>query len=244
MLAKFSFGFALPAIAMATALQAEPVVIKYEGPSPSVYMPGKTLPANSSVELKPGEKLTLLDERGTRILSGPGKFSTSSAASAGKVSNKSLMSIVKTANVRRARTGAVRGTPAPSSAVRLSPNLWFVDISKSGTICAADFSKMQFWRSDVSQDLTLDVKDTKSGATGKITFPKGLSTAAWPSGVNPVDGGSYRIGKSTFTLTQMPLQAEESIENLASGLLAKGCQAQGELLAATFAQAGPARPVG
>jgi hypothetical protein len=244
MLAKFTFGFALPAVAIATALQAEPVIIKYEGASPSAYMPGKKLPPNSSVELKSGEKLTLLDERGTRILSGPGKFSTSSAASAGKVSNKSLMSIVKTANVRRARTGAVRGTPAPTSAVRLSPNLWFVDISKSGTMCAADFSKMQFWRSDVSDTLVLDVKDNKSGATGKITFPKGLSTAPWPSGVNPVDGGSYRIGQSAITLTQMPVQAEEQIENLASGLLAEGCQAQGELLAATFAQAQPARPVG
>jgi hypothetical protein len=244
MLAKFTFGFALPAIAMATALQADPVVIKYEGPASSIYMPGKKLSANSSVELKSGEKLTLLDERGTRILTGPGKFSASSAASAGKVSNKSLMSIVKTANVRRARTGAVRGTPAPTSAVRLSPNLWFVDISKNGTMCVTDFSKMQFWRSDVSEALVLDVKDNKSSASGKITFPKGLSTAAWPSGISPVDGGSYRIGKSAITLTQMPVQADEKIENLASGLLAKGCQAQGELLAATFAQTEPARPVG
>jgi hypothetical protein len=241
MFTKIALGFVLPVIAVCAPLYADPVVIKYEGPSAQVYKPGKKLAAGAAIQLKAGEVLTVLDERGTRVLRGPGKFSASSAASAGKVSNKSLMSIMKTSNVRRARTGAVRGTPVTNAAVRRSPNLWYVDVKKSGTICVADFGKMQFWRSDVTDALTLQLKDSKSGTSGTVSFPKGLSSAGWPANVAPVDGGQYELsggsaGKMALNLVQMPVAAEQPIVEVAAGLLDRGCQAQGELLAETFAQ--------
>jgi hypothetical protein len=240
---KFALGAAAPVILLATPLYADPVVIKYEGPSAQIYKPGKKLAAGAAIQLKSGEVLTVLDERGTRVLRGPGKFSASSAASAGKVSNKSLMSIMKTSNVRRARTGAVRGTPPSSNVMRRSPNLWYIDIKKPGAICVADFGKMQFWRSDVTNEQSLQLKDLKSGKTGNISFPKGLSSAGWPSGVMPVDGGTYELGAAgaadiaAINLVQMPITAEQPLVDVTVGLLDRGCQAQGELLAETFAQA-------
>ncbi len=243
MIKKLALGFVLPAIALAAPIYADPVVIKYEGPSAQVYKPGKKLAAGAMIQLKAGEILTVLDERGTRVLRGPGKFSASSAASAGKVSGKSLMSMMKTSNVRRARTGAVRGTPVTNTVARRSPNLWYVDVKKPGAICVADFGKMQFWRSDVTDALMLQLKDSKTGASGTVSFPKGLSSAGWPANVSPVDGGQYELigggqgGNMKLNLVQMPVAAEEQLVDVAAGLLDRGCQAQGELLAETFAQA-------
>ncbi len=243
MFTKKICGFVLSVAFLASPVLGDPVVIKYEGPSAQSYKPGKKLAVGAAIQLKAGEVLTVLDERGTRVLRGPGKFSASSAASAGKVSNKSLMSIMKTSNVRRARTGAVRGTPTGSTVVRRSPNLWYVDIKKPGTVCVADFGKMQFWRSDVTAEQSLQLKDTKSGMTGIVSFPKGLSSAGWPAGVTPVDGGTYELNGSGSTdiaalkLVQMPVAAEQPLVDVTAGLLDRGCLAQGELLAETFAQA-------
>ena len=241
MITKIAIGFAVTALVAAAPVCADPVVIKYEGPSAQTYKPGKKLAVGAAIQLKTGEILTVLDDRGTRVLRGPGKFSASSATSAGKVSSKSLLSIMKTSNLRRARTGAVRGTPAGNAVVRRSPNLWYVDIKQSGTICVADFGKMQFWRSDVTDAKTLQLKDVKSGVSGTVSFPKGLSSAAWPANVAALDTGHYELsggtaGSTPLHLVQIPVAAEQQLVDVAAGLLERGCQAQGELLAATFTQ--------
>jgi hypothetical protein len=230
------------AFALAPAALAEPMVIKYQGPAGQNYKPGKKLQANQPVTLKAGETLTVLDERGTRTLRGPGTFSTSSAPTANNVGPTSLASLIKTSSVRRARTGAVRGTNTPKVAAR-SPNLWFVDISKSGTICVPDFSRLQLWRADTAQPLKLTA--SSSLASGTANFLKGQPTASWPNQVTPVDGGRYTIMRSggsdavTINLVQLTVNGDEALDKMASNLLSRGCQTQGELLAETFAQADP-----
>jgi hypothetical protein len=225
------------------AAMAEPMVIKYQGPFAQNYKPGKKLPANQTIKLKAGEMLTVLDERGTRNLRGPGTFSTSSAPSAGSVSQTSLASLIKTTSTRRARTGAVRGVNTALTQVR-SPNLWYVDVTKSATICVADFSSLQLWRANTAQSLT--VTATGQGASGMSNFLKGQQTARWPAQLTPVDGGRYTITGSdkgnpvTINLVKLSVKGDEALDNMASNLLSKGCQAQGELLADTFAQADPA----
>jgi hypothetical protein len=236
-------AFTYLAFACAPAAMAEPMVIKYQGPSAQNYKPGKKLPANQSVTLKAGETLTVLDERGTRTLRGPGTFSTSSAANAKSVGPTNLASLIKTSSVRRARTGAVRGNSTVKTAAR-SPNLWFVDIAKGGTICVADFSGLQLWRADTTQPLK--VTATAAGASGTANFLKGQPTANWPSQTPPVEGGRYMIAGSdgrapiTVNLVKMVVQGDEALDVMASNLLSRGCQTQGELLAETFAQADPA----
>ncbi len=243
-LAFVALGFALPAFGLTMAASAGPIVIKYSGPAGQSYKPGTKLPVNGTIKLNAGETLTVLDERGTRILRGPGSFSTSSAVSAGKVASSSLAKIAKTSNVRRARTGAVRGSSSSGAKAR-SPNLWFVDISKSGTSCVADFSQLQFWRSDSSAIFNLSAQDAKSGAKASVSFRKGQSTAAWPSEIAPVDGGRYLIGPAgskdliSVDLVRMQVSGSEQLDILAGGLLAKGCQSQSELLAETFVQSPP-----
>ncbi len=228
-----------------TALQAEPIVIKYEGPNGQNFKPGKKLLSTVKISLKTGEILTVLDERGTRILRGPGTYSASSAISAGSVSNTNLATLIKTSSVRRARTGAVRGENV-SSQTQLSPNLWYVDVSKSSKICVADFQSLQLWRSDASQGQPSVTIVSASGGDATTRFGEGRSTVRWPSTITPVDGGRYSIsvsgnaGKTSIEMVKIDVTGEERLDTMASKLLDRGCQAQSELLAETFAQAEPA----
>lgn len=227
-----------------TALQAEPVVIKYEGPNSQNYKPGKKLLPMAKISLKAGEVLTVLDERGTRTLRGPGTYSASSAVGAGNVSNTNLATLIKASSVRRARTGAVRGEGLPQQ-TQLSPNLWYVDIKKSAKFCVADFQSLQLWRSDAAETQSAIAIASASGGNATVKFGKGRSTVRWPSAITPVDGGRYTIAgpggadKISIEMVKVDITGEERLDTMASKLLDRGCQVQSELLAATFAQAEP-----
>lgn len=234
-------SFCLIAAIPVTELKAEPIVIKYEGPNNQNYKPGKKLLATARISLKAGEVLTVLDERGTRTLRGPGSYSASSAVSAGNVSNTNLASLIKTSSVRRARTGAVRGENPPQP--QLSPNLWYVDVTKSAKLCVADFQSLQLWRSDAAEAQPSVMIASATGDNATTKFGQGRSTARWPSAITPVDGGQYTIsvpgnaGTISIEMVKIDVTGEERLDTLASKLLDRGCQMQSELLAATFAQA-------
>jgi hypothetical protein len=240
---------ALLAVAPADGANAEPIVIKYEGPASQTYKPGKKLPSTSKINLKAGEILTVLDERGTRILRGPGTFNASSSASAASVSNTSLASLVRTSTVRRARTGAVRGDAKPAQAA-LSPNLWYLDYGKGGKYCVADFQNLRLWRPDASDTKMLTTTDKATGKTASVRLGKGSTTARWPNEIAPVDGGSYVLsvpGKaenSMLEFVKINVTGDERIDVMAAKLIEQGCLVQSELLAATFAQNETVRSAG
>lgn len=227
-----------------SAVNAEPIVIKYEGRSGDLYKPGKKLVPNAKISLKTGEILTVLDERGTRVLRGPGTFNSSSSATVKSVSNSSLAALIRTSSVRRARTGAVRGdTSAALQAA--SPNLWFVDLSKSGKVCVADFNNLQLWSSNAEFPRDFIATDIATGTTASTQFGKGQRTANWPSKITAANGKNYtfaisgRSEKTTVHLVRVAMTGEEKLDRMASILIENGCQTQGELLAATFAQEDP-----
>lgn len=232
-------------VVSASPLQADPIVIKYEGRSGEIYKPGKKLVPNAKINLKADEVLTVLDERGTRVLRGPGTFSSSSSASAKSVSNTSLTALIRTSSVRRARTGAVRGDG--STALQAgSPNLWFVDVAKSGKICVADFANLQLWSSDTKLPRNIIATDVATGKTASAQFGKGQTMANWPSAIAPKNGNTYtftisgQTQKTSVQLIRVAMNGEERLDKMASTLFENGCQTQSELLAATFTQADPA----
>jgi len=215
---------------------AEALVVRASGPSAGTFLPGKKLPDGSSVTLKAGDVLTLLDGRGTRTLRGPGVYGTTATASA--VSTVNIASFIGARNNSRARTGAVRGIKAEPR----SPNVWYVDIRKPATICVLDPANVKLWR-PVSGAGTLAI----AGAAGKgsVAFAADAAVASWPTTLPVTEGASYQLSGAglpkpvtvTFTLLS---PGAEGLESTASTLIARKCSAQLDLLIETVAAPDPA----
>jgi hypothetical protein len=222
--------------ALAGTALAGPVVVRAIGPSAGAYPVGKKLADSAQLVLKQGDTLVLLDARGTRTISGPGSFAAvSTGARAGATQTASQ--ILRTNSSSERRGGAVRGG-LPTTDTR-SPNLWYLDLSKSGTMCVADTGTVRVWRP--SGEKAADVKVNGAGASGTIALPAGATVADWPKSVPVTDGAEYTIvtegmapAKIKFVTVPMPT----SVEDTASQLITKGCKTQLDLLIATTSTGG------
>jgi hypothetical protein len=222
-----SLAAAALTVALAGAAVAGPVVVRSTGPSARAYPAGRQLPDN----------VVLLDSRGTRTLSGPGNFPAvggSSRVSAAQTASRILAN--QTASERRG--GAVRGGTATPTETR-SPNLWFVDLSKSGTLCVADPSAVRVWRASGAQPA--EVKISAATGSASITLPQGATVGDWPRSMPVTPGTEYTLtadgmapAKIKFVTVPMPT----SLEDTASQLIAKGCNTQLDLLIAQTSGAG------
>jgi hypothetical protein len=230
----------------ATATLAETIVVRSNGPSAKSYPPGKALPDQSVVALKAGDAVTILDGRGTRVLKGPGNFSTTASSAA---AGSSFGQLLRNTGARQARTGAVRGTGSAGPA--RSPNLWYVDVAKSGTICLADTNAISLWRASAINAQSLTLTRVSDGKSVPVDFRAGQSVRAWPITDLPAsDGAQYRLsGPGIAAAATVKIAAlgpdPLGLEGTASALIRKGCNAQLDLLIETVAlPGGDAAPTG
>ncbi|GLV23365.1 hypothetical protein TomMM35A_32040 [Sphingobium sp. TomMM35A] len=229
------------ALGMAAALGAAPawadsLVVRSSGPSAGSYAPGKKLGDGGSLLLKAGDVVTLLDAKGTRTLRGPGRFSVAAAA-ATPATNVTMAALLDTKRVRRARTGAVRGAVGEAPAATKRPSLWLVDVAQPGALCVTDPAAVRLWRADAAKPAT--VRISGGGAQASADFAANEAIAAWPAALPVKDGAAYRIdagGRSTDIRLALLGAADAGIEGMASALIAKGCQAQLDLLIDTAAR--------
>ena len=223
------------ALGMAVALAAAPawadsLVVRSSGPSAGSYAPSKKLAEGGSLQLKAGDVVTLLDAKGTRTLRGPGRFNVTAAAAV-PASNVTMAALLDTKRVRRARTGAVRGAIGEAAAAAKRPNLWLVDVAQPGPLCVTDPAAVRLWRADAAKPAA--VRISGGGAEGSTTFAASEAIAAWPASLPVKDGAAYRIeagGRSTDIRFALLGTADGGIDGTASALIAKGCQAQLDLL--------------
>jgi hypothetical protein len=223
-------------VALAGTAVAGPVVVRSTGPSARAYPAGRQLADNAQLALKAGDTIVLLDSRGTRTLNGPGSYSavgTGARVSAAQTASRILAN--QSASERRG--GAVRGG-TPTGAAR-SPNLWFVDLSKSGTVCVADPNAVRVWRASGANPT--EVKITAPSGSGSVTMPQGATVGDWPRSLPVTSGTEYVVAtdgmapaKIKFVTVPMPT----SLEDTASQLIAKGCTTQLDLLIAQTSGSG------
>ncbi|MEJ7927141.1 hypothetical protein WG908_10295 [Sphingobium sp. AN641] len=237
LLAALSLGQVVPAA-------AESLVVRASGPSAKAYPAGAKLADAARITLKAGDVLTLLDGRGTRTLRGPGSFAVAGPVSAGTDSRTSLSSLLETKRVRRARTGAVRGTDGAGQPSR-NPSIWYVDVSQSSTICVADPANLRLWRPDSVNAITLTATPFAGGKAGSILFGAGEATTAWPASLPVVDGAAYRLGwpgakQAVAIRFALMNSASEGLEDTAATLIERKCDAQLDLLVETVALPDPA----
>lgn len=227
---------ALMIATLSVGASAATLVVRSSGPSAKAYPPGKQLADNGTLTLQAGDQVVILDSRGTRTLKGPGTFSPSVASNRASDSRETFAQ----ASSRRARPGATRGVKPAAAASTRNPNLWFVDVERSSTVCVADPASVTLWRPAAAQARTATITSLANGKSASVEWQAGASTAAWPSSLALADGAAYRVawrGQSAPTQLRFAFldAGTAGLEDMASKLITKGCDAQLDLLIETVA---------
>lgn len=226
-------ALALPVEAMAG------VVVKSTGPSSTKYPVGTKLDDDASIALKEGDVVTVLTAEGTRVIKGAGTFRVGDRP---QVASDRFASLTRKRAATRVRTGAVRGD---GDGVATNPSLWYVDITRSGTICLYDLATVRLWRPGTEGTATykiaaLRAAATKPPAAAEVTFDDTVTVAALDPARLPItEGVHYMITApdgTTSTAFNFVLLSEDyaAPDALAEALIAKGCSVQLEALATTM----------
>lgn len=209
---------------------AKAIVVKSSGPSAKAFAPGKSIADNSTVTLKAGDVVTLLDGQGTRVLKGPGTFSTT----ANTQTSSNFATVLKNTGTRQVRTGAVRATGR--EAVVRPTNVWLIDTTKSATVCVADTNAASFWNPTGEQGGNVTLTRVKDGKSVPVALRPMQSVKAWPTAELPIsDGAEYRVSRDgtsesvTIRFATMGPNPQ-GVENTISGFVRAGCNAQLDLL--------------
>ncbi|WP_271079414.1 hypothetical protein [Aurantiacibacter sp. MUD61] len=209
-------------------------VVASSGPSSEQYPVGTQIGDTQRITLRNGDVLTVLDGGRTRTFRGPGTFVL--ARRGARSDNRTLAALTTRRSSDRARTGAVRGDGENVT----NPNLWYVDISQSGTICLANPDPLQLWRADTSEAATYSV--SRAGSEGEaiaVTFPEREMLGIWDGAVQLREGETYVISGGT-TPTEVNFVFLQDIpedgEELALTLLANNCTVQLDQMARALAE--------
>ncbi len=211
------------------------VVVAASGPSAAQFPTGKKLGSADEITLKVGDSVTVLGETGTQVISGAGIHRVGARGIA-KRSTFALLTRQRAAS--RVRTGAVRGTLTDQPVTQ--PNIWYVDVAKSGTICEPVDTAVQLWRANTIGAPTYDITGDASPGQMHVAFADGAMTTDWDlAGMPLANGATYSIAapgdgpasKVTFALIDT---APATPEELAEALISRGCTGQLDLLAAAM----------
>lgn len=229
---------AVLALTLAGGTAQAAIVVAASGPSAAQFPAGRKLGDAEQVTLRAGDSVTVLDAKGTRVLRGPGAVTVGAPAARSQAGTFAVLT--RPRGSARVRTGAVRD-PGKDGKV-LSPNLWYVDATAGGTHCLVDTSAVRLWRPDREKAAQWRITGAATGAaTGRVSFAAGEMVAAWPGAV--ADGAQFTLAPEgsaasvsvTFAvLPALPANAEDA----AAALIARGCTAQVELLAASLSPKG------
>ncbi|MFU7529400.1 hypothetical protein [Qipengyuania sp. ASV99] len=227
---------AIPAAAFAG------VVVKSSGPSAGDFPVGRQVNDAASITLRAGDKITVLTDDGTRVMQGPGTFRVGEGATQTRARFSNL---TRRNAARQVRTGAVRGT---GDGVARNPNLWFVNVAASGTMCLYDLDAVRLWRPDAASAQTFKITDQATNASVDVAFVETEAVRALdPQGLMLSNGGSYTItapapaegagedGASSVNVKFVALTEEYAApDQLAQALISNGCTSQLGLLADTL----------
>lgn len=216
------------------------VVVKTSGPSAGTYPVGRQVEDSASITLRAGDKVTVLTDRGTRVMQGPGTFRVGEGATR---SRAQFSNLTRRRAARQVRTGAVRGA-GDGGGIPLSPNLWYVNVAAAGTMCLYDMSAVRLWRPDPAGAQTYQIKDQATQGSLDVNFVGTEAVRALdPNGIPLTDGGNYTItasavegGAASSVDVKFVTLTEEypTADQLAQALIENGCTAQLGVLADTL----------
>ncbi len=211
------------------------VVVKSSGPSAGAYPVGKKLDDDSSITLKDGDRVTVLTDSGTRVLSGAGSHRVGAR---GASKRTAFAMLTRQGSGARVRTGAVRGAATGEAS---NPNLWYVDTSHPGKLCLPQAASITFWRPSVEGEETWVLGSAVSDFHVHVMFEDGDATASLssdelPMSQNRVFDLSGPAGGSKRRMEFVALDsAPDDPEDLAVLLAEKGCASQLDMLSEKLA---------
>ncbi len=230
--------FGLGGIGAAPAAAQDALVVKS---TVGDYRVGTKLKETDEITLDAGDVVTVLTEKGTREMRGPGTF---------VVGAKPKSNRARFANLTRERaatdtvTGAVRSANSGDGAdsTPLKPNIYFVDVRRAGPVCLRSLDEITLWRPDGSEAETYTLSETPVGEADQIvsiTVPfaqraRRASVSGERFGLK--DNGVYTItapqSGTVTAITVIDLGADIKRADALAGLLyQKGCMVQFEFLA-------------
>jgi hypothetical protein len=217
-------GAALAVLAGLASPALAGTVIASSGPSAAQYRVGAQIGNTQRITLRAGDSVTVLDNGGTRVLSGPGTYVL--ARQSGQTTNRAFASLTTQRSADRARIASVRGEGAEQVT---NPSLWLVDVARSGTVCLTDPARVRLWRADPAAEASFAITAPGMDAAS-VTFPASEGIAAWGAASPLSEGVAYTIGTSEVTFKFLAEVPEEP-EALVQALLERGCTMQVEQLA-------------
>ena len=207
---------------------ARTLILRSSGPSASQLRPGKLLAEPVELQLVDGDRLTILDELGTRELRGPATISERAPRRSAAAERITWDRVLE--GWRRERAAGVRGiddAPPLSPPQTSQSDLWLIDAMVGGHWCTLNLGDVALWRGDASKavEVTIRGRDQRAAAT----WHKGDGELKWPSTFLLNDEVSFslqlnRSSPKTFFVHQV--EAGESIEALANQFVENRCYQQ------------------
>lgn len=230
----------------AISASAGTLVVRSTGPSAKSYPAGKALPDSAAIALKAGDVVTVLAGGSTRVFKGPGSFKPSDQATA--IAGASLGKLMSNAGASHTRVGATRSANFAATKAPLSPNLWYVDTSRSGNVCLADATKASLWRPTAIAAQSMTLTSLADGKSALVDFRAGMDTRSWPAAMPIVNGGQYKFegpDLKTPVMIKLALVTNngDAPEGAVAALISNGCSSQVDLIvdvASTEASGGTA----
>ena len=218
---------AVAALALTSTAAFAGTVVASSGPSASRYPVGAQIGETQRITLVAGDSVTVLDEGRTRVFRTPGTHMLAQrGASTG--GNTNLANL--TGRSRQARIVSSRGESGSDSVT--NPNIWYVDVAASGTICLASTEGVFLWRAARPGPEEYTVAPAGAPADGvTVSFRGEEMLGSWDSALQLQDGHAYTISgggnaeptRITFSLLDAtPANPEE----MAQAFIARGCTTQ------------------
>lgn len=224
-----SLAISAAALAISAPLAAG-VIVKSSGPSAEEFPVGTKVKDTDRIELEEGDQVTILNSSGTRELRGPGTFR---AGARGATTRATFANLTRQGARARVRPGATR---AGSSSERRSPNLWYVDVTKSGAMCVTDLETIYLWRPDTETEQTFIMRPGTSDYHHHVTFGEGSTVRRVDDERLPIkEGVEYFISgpgeTAAMTVSFTVIDASpDDAESMADTLIGNGCSLQLDLL--------------
>lgn len=222
-------GLAAIGLALAPAAAAAKVlVVKAMGPSARAFPTGKQLGDSAKFTLKAGDRLSILDARGTRTFVGPARIDLARTPP----TDTRVAILVARRNQPADSLGGLRGRAPTKPEIAMSP----VMLALGGRQCVLADTRVIAHRTRSDGAASYILSDPANGANAAIDFAADQAEKPWPAEALPVANAKrYTVGGAgaggAIEFAVLPGKAEDNVA-WAALLIKNGCAAQVEAVAA------------